>query len=223
MGLDAPRTFRGYRLLACNGSDINVPYNPQDRESFHQNADKKGYNQLHLNAFFDILNGIYVDCILEPDRKSHERKAFNTMVDRLRLDTPAIIMADRGYESYNLLAHLLRSGQKFIIRLKDDSSNGIISTYDFPYDDKGEFDCDIETILTWKQTNAVKADRQTYTYVPRQKFDFYQDDDPLFTLSLRILCIEVAPGLKIYHRPCTFPLQEAQLCGAGGVGKAHRV
>lgn len=198
MDLDTPRTFRGYRLLACDGSDINIPYNPKDGESFHQNASKKGYNQLHLNAFFDILNGIYIDCVLEPDCKIHEREAFNTMVDRFPLETPAIIMADRGYESYNLLAHLLRSGQKFIIRLKDDSSNGIISTYDFPYDDKGEFDCDIETVLTWKQTNAIKADWQTYTYVPRQKFDFYQDDNPFFTLSLRILCVEVATGVFEY-------------------------
>lgn len=39
-------------------------------------GDHKGYNQLHLNAFYDALNGIYADCVLEPDRKSHERAAF---------------------------------------------------------------------------------------------------------------------------------------------------
>ena len=194
MDIDAPKTFRGYRLLACDGSDINIPYNPDDTESYHQNADKRGYNQLHLNAFFDILNGIYIDCVLEPDRKSHERQAFNTMIDRLSIDTPVIIMADRGYESYNLFAHLIRSGQKFIIRLKDDESNGIISTYEFPYDKNGEFDCDIETTLTWKQTNHVKENRQTYTFVARNKFDFYDEDNPYFPLELRILCIEVAPG-----------------------------
>lgn len=194
MEIDVPKTFRGYRLLACDGSDINIPYNPDDTESYHQNADKRGYNQLHLNAFFDILNGIYIDCVLEPDRKSHERQAFNTMIDRLSIDTPVIIMADRGYESYNLFAHLIRSGQKFIIRLKDDESNGIISTYEFPYGKNGEFDCDIETTLTWKQTNHVKENRQTYTFVSRNKFDFYDEDNPFFPLELRILCIEVAPG-----------------------------
>ena len=73
----------------------------------------------------------------------------------------AICSTDRGYESYNLFAHLLRSGQKFVIRLKDDDSNGIISTYEFPYDKNGEFDSDINTILTWKQTNHVKENRQT--------------------------------------------------------------
>lgn len=194
MSIDAPKTFMGYRLLACDGSDINIPYNPDDTESFHQIPGKRGYNQLHLNAFYDILNGIYVDCLLEPDRKSHEREAFNIMIDRIALDKPAIIMADRGYESYNLFAHLLKSGQKFIVRLKDDESNGIISTYEFDYHENGEFDQYIETVLTWKQTNAVKADRQTYTFVSRNKFDFYEDGNPFFPLRLRILCIEVFPG-----------------------------
>ena len=55
MGIDKPKTFQSYLLLACDGTDINIPYNPSDKESFHQNAGKKGYNQLYLNAFFDIL------------------------------------------------------------------------------------------------------------------------------------------------------------------------
>lgn len=198
MGIDAPKTFKGYLLLACDGSDINIPYNPADTETFHQVEGKRGYNQLHLNAFFDILNGIYVDCILEPDRKSHERCAFNTMIDRYSLSTPAIIMADRGYESYNLFAHLLLSGQKFIIRMKDAGSNGIISVYDFPYDENGECDCHIETILTWKQTNEIKKEWQKYTYVARNHFDFYEEDSPFFPFELRILCIEITPGVFEY-------------------------
>ena len=198
IGLDRPKTFRGYRLLACDGSDINIPYNPLDVESFHYVEGKKGYNQLHLNAFFDILNGIYIDCVLDPDRKSHERDAFNYMIDNLSIDCPVIIMADRGYESYNLFAHLIRSGQKFIVRLKDDGSNGIISTYQFPYDENREFDCFIETTLTSKQTNEVKAHREAYTYVSPKRFDFFEDGNPFFPMRLRILCIEVAPGKYEY-------------------------
>jgi IS4 transposase len=116
------------------------------------------------------------------------------MIDRLSLDTPVIIIADRGYEGYNLFTHLIKSGQNFIIRLKDDDSNGIISTYEFPYESNGEFDCDIETTLTWKQTNYVKENRQIYTYVSSDRFDFYEDGNPYFPLELRILCVEIAPG-----------------------------
>lgn len=198
MEIDNPKTYTGYRLLACDGSDINIPYNPEDVESFHQVEGKKGFNQLHLNAFFDILNGIYIDCVLDSDRKSHERDAFNYMIDNLSIDSPAIIMADRGYEAYNLFAHLFRSGQKFIVRLKDDDSNGIISTYQFPYDENNEFDSYIETTLTSKQTNEVKANRDIYTYVSPKRFDFFEDGNPFFLLRLRVLCIEVSPGKYEY-------------------------
>ena len=200
LDLDAPKTFRGYRILACDGSDINIPYNLDDPETYHQNGDKRGYNQLHLNAFFDVLNGIYIDCVLEPDRKSHERCAFNTMVDRLSqtVKTPVIITADRGYESYNLFAHLKVSGHKFLIRLKDDESNGIISTWDFPRDENGEFDCDIETILTGRQTNEIKANRETYTFISKDRFDFFEDDNPFFLLKLRIVCVQTAPEAYVY-------------------------
>ena len=194
MGLDAPKTFCGYRLIACDGSDINIPYNPADEETFHQNGNKKGYNQLHLNAFFDILNGIYIDCVLEPDSKQHERAAFNVMVDRYpSAKYPAIIMADRGYEGYNVFAHLLRSGQKFIIRMKDIDSNGILSAYDLP---DGEFDMDIETILTRRQTNQIRQNRNTYTIIPSaSEFDFLDAENQFFPMAFRILRIEVSPGI----------------------------
>ena len=200
LDLDAPKTFLGYRILACDGSDINIPYNLDDPETFHQNGDKNGYNQLHLNAFFDVLNGIYVDCVLEPDRKSHERCAFNTMIDRLSqtVKTPVIVTADRGYESYNLFAHLIRAEHSFLIRLKDDTSNGTISTWDFPRDKNGEFDCDIETILTCRQTNEIKANREKYTFISKDRFCFFDDVSLFFTLKLRIICIQVAPGSYVY-------------------------
>ena len=198
MGIDAPKTFHGYRLLACDGSDVNIPYNPSDLESLHKNGDKKGYNQLHLNALLDILNGIYTDCVLEPDRKTHERAALNVLADRYHLPSPAIILGDRGYESFNVFAHLIRSGQKFLVRMKGCDSNGILAKYQFSYDENGEFDCDIHTILTWKQTKEVKADRETYTRISRNKFDFFQDGEAFFPISLRILCLAVAPGKQIY-------------------------
>ena len=93
---------------------------------------------------------------------------------------------------------MIVSNHKFLIRLKDDDSNGIISTYAFTYDKNHEFDCYIEPILTWKQTNEIKRNWETYTYVARGKFDFYEDNNPYFPMRLRILCIEVSPGVYEY-------------------------
>ena len=53
ISLDRPKTTEeGYLVLACDGSDINLPYNPNDIETYHQNANKRGYNQIHLNALY---------------------------------------------------------------------------------------------------------------------------------------------------------------------------
>ena len=187
--LDTLKLFHGHRILAVDGSDINIPYNPLDTESFQQNGDHKGYNQLHLNAFYDALNGIYADCVLEPDRKSHERAAFITMVDRYHSSTPTVFLADRGYESYQVFGHLIRSGQRFLIRLKDPDSNGILSTYDFPV---GEFDnMNLETILTHSQTKEILNHRDKYTPIPdASKCDFFDPGTPFF------LCICVSYALK---------------------------
>ncbi|WP_054741160.1 transposase [Cellulosilyticum ruminicola] len=46
-------------------------------------------------------------------------------------------MADRGYASYNVLAHIQEKGWKYIIRVKDTQSKGMASTFRLP---KGEFD-----------------------------------------------------------------------------------
>ena len=198
--LDTPRTTKeGYVLLACDGSDINIPYNPSDTETYHQNGNKRGYNQLHLNALNSILDGIYIDAILEPECKSHERSAFIQMVDRYNGRVPAIFIADRGYEGYNVFAHLINSKQKFIVRLKDDGSNGIISSYDFsPLRNKsGEFDCKISTILTYRQTKKIKSDRDTYTIISRDCLEYFKENEQ-YPLNLRIVCIKIADGVYEY-------------------------
>ena len=200
ISLDTPKTTKeGYLVLACDGSDINIPYNPDDTETYHQNANKRGYNQLHLNALYDVYNGVYADVVLEPDRKSHERDAFIKMVDRYDLPYPAIFLADRGYEGYNVFAHLLSSGQKFVIRLKDPNSNGILSTYEVDQlrDEHGEFDCEISTILTHRQTSEIKADRDTYTFVPHGHLDYFAEATE-FPLNLRVVCVMIADGVYEY-------------------------
>ena len=51
-----PKLFKGYKLLACDGSDINISHNPCDEETYFQQGTAKGFNQLHLNAMYDLMN-----------------------------------------------------------------------------------------------------------------------------------------------------------------------
>ena len=55
-------------------------------------------------------------------------------VDDFDFTSPTIIIADRGYESFNVYEHIKKSGQKFLIRAKDTKSNGLLNGLDLPSD-----------------------------------------------------------------------------------------
>lgn len=74
-------------------------------------------------------------------------------IDRSKLEN-VILLADRGYENYNIFAHAIEKGWKFAIRVKDKNSNGIASGLNLPPND--EFDIDITQIFSRKNTKTTK-------------------------------------------------------------------
>ena len=69
-------TYNGLRLIACDGSDLCIAHNPQDETTYFQTLpDRKGYNLLHLNAFYDLCSRQYTDAIIQPSRLANERRA----------------------------------------------------------------------------------------------------------------------------------------------------
>ena len=184
-------TFRGYRLLACDGSDLAITHNPKDINTYRRHnsieRNEKGYNQLHLNALYDLQNRIYLDSIVQPGRHPNEAKALIDMVKRSQLKEKVLLIADRGYESYNILAHLQEKGWKYLIRVKDLGSKGIITNLALPC--IPEFDCDFSLILTKKQTKEIKAQTEKYRYLTNKSVCDFLDPitNPFYTLKFRVL------------------------------------
>ncbi|WP_440115910.1 IS4 family transposase [Paenibacillus sp. QZ-Y1] len=178
----------GYRLLAVDGSDLHIAMDPADTDTYFQNEpNKKGYNLLHLNAVYDLCNRLYVDALIQPRRWSNERKAMATMIDRSSIKGKTIVIADRGYESYNNFAHIERKGWNYVIRVKDLKSNGILSGLYLP--SGGEFDRNVHLTLTKKQTKEIKAQPEKYKFVPSTStFDFLDLHENLFyPISFRVV------------------------------------
>lgn len=155
------KLFKGFRLLAVDGSDLHTPTNPDETASFYEGSNgQKPYNLIHLNALYDLNRRIYVDAIIQDGRKCNEYKAFVDMVDRDDSHIPTIYIADRGFSSYNNMAHVIEKEQKFLIRIKDIGSKGIASRLSLPEED--EFDTSFFLALTRKQTNDVKNSNLEY-------------------------------------------------------------
>ena len=184
-------TYRGYRLLACDGSDSNIYRNTSDEETFiHQGA--LGYNMIHINAFYDLNNHTYYDFEVQGKKKIHEREALNTMVDRYNDSTPAIFIGDRGYESFNTFAHIINKNQKFIIRIKDIDRNGILSSYNLP---NTEFDEYVQTKLTRRHTKETLENPQVYTILSTYTdFDFIEEQSQCFDIEFRIVRFMTSAG-----------------------------
>lgn len=192
--IQTDKTYKGFRLLAVDGSSLQIATNPNDSDSYFPGTDQqKPYNLLHINAMYDLMQCIYIDALVQKRREMDESGALTEMVDCSTI-SKALLMADRGYESYNNLAHIQEKGWNFLIRIKD-STQGIVSGLTLPSSEC--FDVPFHLHLTKQQTNVVKElikDNNNYKRIKHNaRFDFLPETsrkyDPLilYTLDFRIV------------------------------------
>lgn len=184
------RMMNGYELLAVDGSDIHAPTNPNDKDAYIQTSENaKGYNLYHINSLYNPLDKRYVDVVVQDVRLSNERDALCTMVDRAPTRQKAIVLADRGYESYNVMAHIEQKGWKYLIRVKN--SKGIVAGLNLP--DSNEFDIEVRLTLTRRQTKEIMTHREKYrTIMKNMRFDYLPEKSKdTYELKFRLVRIKV--------------------------------
>ncbi len=103
------KTFKGYRVLAIDGTTVNMARNPASSSFVKNDSTSKGYNQLHVNPLYDVLNKTYKHCIIQPQPQQDEVGALVYMLCWHEFNEKTLIVADRGYESYNAFAHLQKN------------------------------------------------------------------------------------------------------------------
>ena len=177
-----PKLYKGYRLLAVDGSDLQFTANPNDPLSYFPGVNgQKPYSFLHLNALYDLNSNLYLDAVVQKRRATHENAALVEMIARSNINNSAIVIADRNYESYNTLEHIRQKGWYYLIRLRE--AAGMLSNLPLP---EGEFDLPIQVFLTRKQTKEVKAlmrenpgkyrflpSTHNFEFLPKGSSDFY--------------------------------------------------
>lgn len=168
--------YKGYRLLAVDGSVLDYPTNSKDTETYVIDGHSK-YNAFHLNASYDLMSHTYDDVVIQYQPTYNEYTAFNEMVDRYEGDK-AIFIGDRGYCSINSFEHVKQSGNYCILRSRDIISfNSVAKSFIDPDKEYEEFDMSVRRTLTRRYTNDIKAHREIYKFMPNnQRFDYFEDD-----------------------------------------------
>ena len=164
-----------YLVVAGDGSDVNIHPDPTDDKTklkLSNNPHDKVCNQLHLNAFVAVPDGVFLEYEIQDHKDKDEDEAAILMAERLSAKSTnkriPIITLDRGYESYRLMMKLDSLGYKYCIRVKDSWSNGIASRYKHLCGEDGCFDEIITTRFTrncWV-VHDKSFDNSGYTYVP---------------------------------------------------------
>lgn len=152
------KTYKGYRIFAVDGTTVNMPRNPQ-AATFVQNAgNPKGYNQFHVNPLYDVLSKTYAHCVIQPQPKQDEIGALRFMLNWYDYPEKTLMVADRGYESYNLIAHFLENKVDFLIRVKQDRS-AMRAVKSLPMT---TLDKDVSFTITTTQTNEDKENDRIF-------------------------------------------------------------
>ena len=119
------RTWRGHRLLGCDGSLLRLPSHPEVFEMFggvevanHLGATGTRYAPARLSVLYDLLNRIGLDARLAPVATSEVDLATAQLELVGKTD---VLIWDRGFTGFGLMAQVLARGAHFVGRCSKSS------------------------------------------------------------------------------------------------------
>lgn len=150
-----------YRFLAADGSSFTFFSKPSFSPSEYfvsEGHSAKGFYSMHLNALYDLQNHTYTDALIQPVHYKDEFRAFCNIVDRHDTlpDTKDVFIGDRGYCSYNNMAHVIQKDQHFLFRTKDIRSKGLVGNFDFPDTESFDIQVNVTLVRTHKKNIPIK-------------------------------------------------------------------
>lgn len=191
------KTFKGYHLLAVDGSDINLPADKNDHVyRVKQARSDRYYYQMHVNALYDICENRYVDIVVQPRPQMNESKALLQMIARGTSATDnTIFIADRGYCTYNTIAYLTSHRKYFIIRAKKPDSKGGLINHLVKAD--AADDKTVSLGITHSRRKNILNNPEKFRYIrPYRTFDFLSpnDHETIYYLNIRVVAINLENG-----------------------------
>ena len=117
--------FKGFRLLAVDGSIIILPNSDNIKKVFTPTITKnqimdfsKEVVQARASVLYDVLNNIVIDASLQ-DKANGERVLAVSHLQYTQKDD--LLIFDRGYPSIELFSHIINNDADFLIRIRRNS------------------------------------------------------------------------------------------------------
>ena len=118
---DAVWTWRGLRILGVDGTRWNLPNTADNRAHFGSATnqhDAVGCAQAQGSVLYDVLNDIGLNAVLAPVQ-AEKALMFEHHLEHTR--SGDVIVMDRGYADYSVLAFWAKHKRQFVLRLPRNS------------------------------------------------------------------------------------------------------
>lgn len=140
------------------------------------------------------MNKQYIDVVIQNLHEFNETDAAVTMLDRLPENFPTILVADRGYENYNLFAHTEERLFDYVVRLRTSKSSCMFSGMGLP--ENTEFDITKDVVITRNSTGPHYVEPRKYKYMTKgARFDFIKTSkNPDYPMMIRFVSIKLDNG-----------------------------
>jgi hypothetical protein len=145
------KRWQGRRVLGIDGTMINLPDTEALREHYtvHRNQHAGGERVQALGSVcYDLLNDLALDATLG---KQHAEKE-SLFTSHLKVTAPGdVIVLDRGYADYGVMAFLVHHQRDFVIRVPRRRAGPIRAFWDGPHREQV-----VELAVPERQRNFVK-------------------------------------------------------------------
>lgn len=123
-----PKTYKGYRVCAVDGTKFNLPYNEESKIEFGIQDGHGDTIQALGSCLYDVINEIIIDALIVPC-SGNERKLAQEHLDYLSsIQTEKeLIIFDRGYPSAQLIDFIDKKGFKYLMRCDRTFVKGMLS------------------------------------------------------------------------------------------------
>jgi hypothetical protein len=190
--LPCERLYKGFRLLAVDGTAVNISYDENDWETLlERNPGQRGCSQFQIVSMYDLCNKIYTDALAQGIKRRNEHAGMVTLVKRSGKH-PKIIIADRGFASYNVLTTLQEYDCNYVIRCQEMNEKGIFS--EIMFSEEEEFDKNITRFLTHRNRKFEKSRPDIFKYIANPIDPLDVEEKSYYPLSTRIVRFRLPNG-----------------------------
>jgi hypothetical protein len=146
--------WRGYLVMATDGSSGEIPNSKENRHSYGESESKNGKEvvaRANISALHDVFNRFILDVGIHKNGSDEiaEAKAHISGLKEIIGDRPVLIMYDRNYASLEFMDFLEKAGVNYLIRLRS-------SDYKAERAGMKQADEEAELMCTKLRLNALK-------------------------------------------------------------------